>query len=322
MPPTPIDDRVLEWVPLDKLLNHPLNAQLYGTQPDEEFVAGIKAYGVIVPPEVTIDFTIISGHRRVQAAKIAGHLGIWVLRHKNAMSDLEVQKRLILANAQRPKDDELKLREYRKLREIETALAAERKRSGKAVGDGQKHGEARALAAEGAGVSASTGDLGVALLDHLDAADTAGDTERAAKIRTTLHKSGVRPALKVATEGSNPQPKTKSNKRSGTDNHQALPPKLKPIFATADDFSAAEKKAHSLKGDVRKLKKTQAGADINLTDFELDLDKATRAFALEVPTALCKACGGKGCDQCDGKGWRNRRQCAGASVTETAGGEP
>lgn len=57
---------------IESLTAHPLNADIYRDDADEELVASVRDHGVTTPIEVTADGVVISGHRRVSAARQAG----------------------------------------------------------------------------------------------------------------------------------------------------------------------------------------------------------------------------------------------------------
>ena len=59
-------------VTITSLTAHPRNAAIYGDDADEALVASIRDFGVTTPIEVTADGVVISGHRRLSAARQAG----------------------------------------------------------------------------------------------------------------------------------------------------------------------------------------------------------------------------------------------------------
>ena len=126
----------IEYRSPDTLEPHPLNDDVYGdrTDPDEALVASIKAHGVVEPvvvdpqPEAgeSDDYpTIISGHRRVEAAKEVGLEQVPV-RPVRLESDLERRERLLVHNRNRDKSFSQKLREAEELERIERERARRR----------------------------------------------------------------------------------------------------------------------------------------------------------------------------------------------------
>jgi ParB-like chromosome segregation protein Spo0J len=115
---------------------HPLNDDVYGdrTDLDEALVTSIEAHGVVEP--VVVDPqpeagesndrpTIISGHRRVEAAKEVGldQVPVWTVRLD---SDLERRERLLVYNQDRDKSFSQRLREAEALERIERERARHR----------------------------------------------------------------------------------------------------------------------------------------------------------------------------------------------------
>ena len=59
-------------VAIASLTVHPLNADIYRDDADEELVASVREHGVTTPIEITAAYVVISGHRRLSAARQAG----------------------------------------------------------------------------------------------------------------------------------------------------------------------------------------------------------------------------------------------------------
>jgi len=59
-------------VAIASLTAHPSNAMIYGDDADEELVASVREHGVTTPIEITAAYVVISGHRRLSAARQAG----------------------------------------------------------------------------------------------------------------------------------------------------------------------------------------------------------------------------------------------------------
>jgi ParB-like chromosome segregation protein Spo0J len=197
------------------LLNHLLNLKLYGDAIENEFVALIREHGVTVPLEILPDGTVLSGHRRRQAAIICGITAVPVIvRHDLVADPLEAERHVILANRHREKTNEQKLREYDRLKAIEAEFAARRMKAGKPVAkpkdptakvpEGQpKKGEASTIAAKEVGMGRKTAEKGVTVLKAIDAAEKEGDTATATDLRQTVNRS-VSAAAKKVTQPEKP----------------------------------------------------------------------------------------------------------------------
>lgn len=165
---------------------HPLNRKIYGEvasdgpnvhQNFRHFSMSVRAHGILEPLVVAqyeIDGErrnwILSGHRRWWAAKQAGMLEVPVrIVH---FDGLEAERLLIEANRQRIKTKEQIAREYSRLKRIESALAKERQKMGKAnLPDPQTAGQARDKAAEAVGLKAKTAEKLEKLVQKSDAGD-------------------------------------------------------------------------------------------------------------------------------------------------------
>ena len=106
-----------------RLQAHAINHRIYGDEalPDE-FVASIKARGILEPIQIKSDGTIISGHRRWQAAKQIGLDAVPVTICDYA-SDLDERLALIEFNRQREKTFTQKMNEAEELEAIEKERA-------------------------------------------------------------------------------------------------------------------------------------------------------------------------------------------------------
>lgn len=125
-----------EYRSIDDLEPHPVNDTVYGDrmEPDEGFLASIEEHGIIEPvvidpqPDAGEDddrATIISGHRRVEAAKQLGLERVPV-RTNQFETDLERREHLIEFNRDRDKTFSQKMREAEELERIERERAQRR----------------------------------------------------------------------------------------------------------------------------------------------------------------------------------------------------
>ena len=89
-------------VAVASLTVHPLNADIYRDDADEELVASVRDHGVTTPIEVTGANVVISGHRRISAARQAGleTIPAYIRTYETKTSSLEA---MIRANLYRTK---------------------------------------------------------------------------------------------------------------------------------------------------------------------------------------------------------------------------
>ncbi len=100
-----------QMVNIDKLKPHPMNAEIYGNEDVTDLIAQIVASGKIFNPiKIKDDYTIISGHRRWQAAKALDMQEI-PCEYVSFDSDEEELAALVMFNYQRQKTNEQKTRE-------------------------------------------------------------------------------------------------------------------------------------------------------------------------------------------------------------------
>ena len=109
-------------IDVNKLKPHPRNAEIYGEESISDLMIQIEAYGGIADPlKIKEDFTIISGHRRWQAARELGMTEV-PCQIVSYTSEEEELAALVMLNYHRAKTNEQRAREGMVL---ELALKAE-----------------------------------------------------------------------------------------------------------------------------------------------------------------------------------------------------
>ena len=109
-----------------ELRPHPLNARIYGAdETAAEFVASVRERGILVPLVIKADGTIISGHRRWQAARAIGMVTVPV-EVVDYADELEERQAIIEFNRQREKTFSQKMAEAEELKAIESEQARRR----------------------------------------------------------------------------------------------------------------------------------------------------------------------------------------------------
>lgn len=120
----------IERRPPESLSPHPRNEEIYGdreldSEDDTPFLESIRENGVLTPVVVDQNDQIISGHRRVEAAKQVG-LETVPVSTREFESDLQRLELLVHSNRQRSKTVSQKLREAETLERVERRRAKER----------------------------------------------------------------------------------------------------------------------------------------------------------------------------------------------------
>ncbi|MCA9546834.1 MAG: ParB N-terminal domain-containing protein [Myxococcales bacterium] len=108
---------------VDDLKPHPLNERIYGDHADDELIARVQMLGIIHPLLIAHDGTVISGHRRLDAATRLGLSQVPVL--VSPLTDpLDLEELLIEANRQRQPSNEQRVREYQHLKTLRLKRSA------------------------------------------------------------------------------------------------------------------------------------------------------------------------------------------------------
>jgi len=220
----------MPWILRDvnpaEVTSHLSNITIYGEKEDKELTEDIRANGVlqhIMCIEENGKLICLSGHRRKQSARIAGLKSMPALIHDGAMSPSEQLVFLVRSNKQREKTMEQKAREFAALKDAEESLAEERRlanlskkpsRTGNVAhstkqGENGTNGRAADLAAEQVGMSRKTAQAAAQVVEAIDEAEAAGDTETAEHLRETLNTKGASPAL--AESKKKPEPSAVQN---------------------------------------------------------------------------------------------------------------
>lgn len=293
--------QVFQRIDPSKLKNHPLNHKLYGDTPSDEFLEATKD-GIHDPLLVLPSLTVISGHKRRQAAIIHKHKEVTiVVRHDwEKLDPLEIERLIITLNKGRDKTVEQRAREFKRLEEIEAEFAARREKAGKKPGAdtlGQKNprvGKASEIAAETVGLARTTAVKAAEVVEKIDELKAEGKTEEAAALAGTLEKN-VSAAHRTATEAED------KPVLDGLD--RPVPKNLVPTFEARKLFKSALAKLKGVVADVGKL--GDAGRLINQPSLKRDIDNARRAIRFAMPHAVCPYCQAKkaDCKACKGSGW-------------------
>jgi ParB/RepB/Spo0J family partition protein len=118
----------LHQVALSLLKPHPRNSEIYGDEDVSELVELIRESAWVKPLVVTLNHTIISGHRRWKAVCLLGWETVAV-EYREFPDQLAELEALLLENASRLKTTEQKVREAQAWQEVEAFQARQRKLS-------------------------------------------------------------------------------------------------------------------------------------------------------------------------------------------------
>lgn len=189
----PTQHHEAQTIDIALLKSHPVNEQLYEEDECEDLVDSIKKEGLKVPPIISTDNEIISGHRRVKALKILGWESV-TCQVKEYASENAKLRDLIVYNLYRLKTNEQKIREGIMLEEL---YKEEKGSYGKPIRDiiGEKMGISGRSYADGKEV--------VVAMDSMKSSDIAGYK----KVKNSLNKSILagKKALSEETDTEKPE---------------------------------------------------------------------------------------------------------------------
>jgi hypothetical protein len=152
---------------IDKLQSHPLNKMIYGHEDNTELLEKIKSSGWIKPILITRNFTIISGHRRVEVCKLLGitEIECEILDEDDPLKLMEI---MLAENAYRVKTNIQLLRESKIYFDIEKKKAYQREIAGVKPEANLPHGRTTEIVAEKIGMSESSFKKGQKVISKIE----------------------------------------------------------------------------------------------------------------------------------------------------------
>ena len=223
-----------QLIPVFELEPHPFNQEVYGDikkTVTPEFIEDICNNKVqqtllVTTKTATGKHRIVAGERRYWGALEANipMLLCMVLPEDLSSDELYVKRRTIMLNhTQRDRNGRVKLNEIKALRKIHQEEAARSQhegnvRGGQASGatrrgeaksgvpgrqSSPKSGRTRERIAEELKTSPKNVERGLKVLDTIEEAKQAGDTERAKQLDDIAEKRGIKPAYEEATKPKN-----------------------------------------------------------------------------------------------------------------------
>lgn len=193
-----------DWVQTNTLIPHPVSKKLYGDTPSESLRKCIEHEGIHSPLIVTRETAhVLSGNSRLAVAKDLKIESVPVLYREEQLSEEEEIEIIVSSNSGRDKTNEIKIREFQEYLRIEKPLALLRKtnaRRGKNEVPILEPAKSRDRAAGKVGVSASSLETGIKVLEAMGKLTEGNHPAEAEELRQALNEQGFAPALNLAQE--------------------------------------------------------------------------------------------------------------------------
>lgn len=309
---------------LSKIIDHPINSSIYRDNFDDELVESVRQNGVLSPIVVCKhpggSYVCLSGHRRRQAAKLAGLVEVPCLMYREDLPDWQQVLIIVESNRQRAKTTEMLARETEALAKAKEQQAAARKKAGKKASDdlpknftegSPEAGEALDLAAKETGIgSRPTAKKAIEVVKKIDELEAAGQTEEAEELRETLNEKSVSAAHRKAKDPK-PEPEDETTGPVILDAFDiAVPAELAEVFVYREEFKRALSMLTQVRKVVNELMKTPGGKWLHKTDLDSQFIDLRRAIDFGQPYTVCGMCRGdakkrESCDGCKRRGFVN-----------------
>jgi len=208
--------KVLEFA-VDKLKPHRVNEFIYQDRADDDLIDSVRAHGILTPLQATGNGkTIVSGHRRLDAAKRLNMDTVPVIFLSKMFPEDETEL-LIEMNRQRPKTNEQKVREAQVLTDCENKRRRRLRQEASGGEQPEFEKSVRQTVAEKLGVSEMHTQRLVSVGNAMDAAEESGNQEAVEEIRNQVNQSVKKAAESVAKpKKSEPRPDAWDFDREGT----------------------------------------------------------------------------------------------------------
>jgi ParB-like chromosome segregation protein Spo0J len=195
---------VVELLDIHRLQPNPLSDSIYGNEVPESLVQSIMDNGISQPLVVCKpNLKLISGNTRLRVAKQLGVRQVPVL-FLDVEFTREEEENLILAhNSARVKTNEMLVREYMSFLRIEKKLAEQRVANGRGRSERVQNftpSKSREIAAKKVGVSYTSLEAGVKVVEAIDRLIDQGRLDDAERLRGVLEKNGYSPAKNLAAK--------------------------------------------------------------------------------------------------------------------------
>lgn len=219
-------------IPVAQLREHGDNEKIYGKkEKDADLEKSVRKYGVLDPLLVTKDGRVISGHRRLRVATKLGIIEVPV-RVFECDDELEIKTAVLEHNRHRVKNRTQLAAEAKMMQEIETELAARRKKGSAAKDEVEilpptTKGKARDAVGKKLGISGKSVDKAVKVAGAIETLKADGKEAEAAEVEAALNKgydTGYKAAVEKGLITATKPKKAKKEKASPKSKMEGTPP--------------------------------------------------------------------------------------------------
>jgi len=286
---------------LTKIIDHPINASIYRDNFDDELVESIKANGVLSPIVVCKhpggSYVCLSGHRRRQAAKLAGLTEVPCLMYREDLPEWQQVLIIVESNRQRAKTTEMLARETEALAKAKEQQAAARKKAGKKAPEdlvsnlkqgSKKDGLALEQAAKETGLGGHvTAAKAIDVVHKIDELEAAGQTQAAEELRETLNEKSVSAAHRKAKD---PEPEPVANDAVLDAFKKPVPDELAEVFASREEYREVLNLLTTVKKRLNEILKGPGGRWLSKTEVDTNLADLRRCVDFGQPHTECGMC--------------------------------
>jgi ParB-like chromosome segregation protein Spo0J len=314
---------VYQKLRLNQIIDHPINHAIYADNFDDDLVESVRVNGVLNPITVCKhpggSFVCLSGHRRRQAAKLAGLTEVPAMVIRDDVPEYLQVIMVIESNRQRDKTPEQKTRETTELAKARAFEAKTRMKAGKKqesdprknFSEGQDDSKrALAQAAKETGLgSRPTAEKAIKVVEKIDELTAAGETVKAEQLREVLNTSSVSKAARLAEtideleEEAEPKPETVVDELG-----KELPTDLHAVFLARANLEAFMRQLSKMKTELVELCDSEEGRWIDRQHAETLLKDLRSAVKFGLPHTECGDCRRDPfkratCKTCKARGW-------------------
>jgi len=262
----------VEFVDTHLLHTNPLSDAIYGSTIPDSLLASVMEDGIWSPLVVVKEnLNVISGNSRLRVAQQLGLLQVPVLFLEGGLSREEEQNLVLIHNSVRVKSNEMRVREYTCYLKIEKALARQRVANGRSRSAKVQTftpSKSRELAAQKVGVSYTSLEAGVKVVETIEKLTREESPEDAARLKKVLEEQGYAPAKNLAIKQKWLLDDVPAKEKTA---NQVAKPKQREASAARPKPSDEVQESENVLSEAEVFKKTESGQH----QFQTEIESAT-----------------------------------------------